>query len=537
MKTKWTFSCLFLPALLAAPLAAWGDDDHDHEEPHHKESLRAGHVDVLVLYDIPEGLHLALAAGEHGHGHEEGEPDHGDDHGHGDDHDNDHDHDHLSLAEAELVAGPAARQAAPEGPEWAFLGAAGRFVYLLPQAEQERLPFVGINTEELDGSTFLQSPEMRLTGLSGPGHFFLYQVDAFGSPQLYMDSSGDALDAYQPSVGTHVHMNWAFTEPGEYALTFELSATLADGTPVTSEPQVLHVHVTGHPTYLHEGHVDLQVTYEADHGLAFQFASDEPHHDQGEDGHEEESHDDADHGEDHEHASGMHPYDAVLLLGGPALYAVPDEPALAFLGTTGSTVYRISQQEMEGVPFLGWNTEELETALFSSPVTIELHHAEGPGTVFLYEVDAFGSGSVLWNSADPGEDELILDLGIHRHLHMAVTEAGHYTLELEAHADLVGGEEVHGSTVLMLQAGGTEGYYRHFHYPYPDWLETETGWKYVSYWPWVWNPEEAWLYASGSGVPGHLYYREASGNWIWTAPDIHPATYDFAVPGWRVWGQ
>jgi anchored repeat ABC transporter substrate-binding protein len=79
-----------------------------------------------------------------------------------------------------------------------------------------------------------RTAEVRLfpTQLTGPGDFFLYITDALGVPNIYWNSA----DGFGPSdvatlpVGAHTHLNWAFTEPGEYELT--LAASLdAGGTP------------------------------------------------------------------------------------------------------------------------------------------------------------------------------------------------------------------------------------------------------------------------------------------------------------------
>jgi surface-anchored protein len=223
--------------LVSAGYAAESDHDHDHD---HRMELREGHVDLLVLFEEEEGLHLALAAGEHDHHHEDDhdenhdprdDHDHHDDPDPGDEHDpgDDHDHEHIELADAVIVVGPAALAAVPAGAAFGFLGAAGDHVFVLPQAEAEHLPFLGLNTEELDAELFEGEVTLALAGVEGPGAFFLYQNDAFGQPDLLLDGRAGAGGSMRLPVGIHAHANWAFTWPGDYVLTFTLTATRQGG--------------------------------------------------------------------------------------------------------------------------------------------------------------------------------------------------------------------------------------------------------------------------------------------------------------------
>lgn len=526
-----TFVLAASAAFSATVLAGTGDA-HDHEDDaHHHVELREGHVDLLVLYEEDEGLHLAVAAGEHDHDEEA--------HGHEDDHGDEHNHEHESLEGVDIVAGPKAVTVAQGELPWSTSGQGNHFFYTFPQSEIEGLPFLGLNTEELDNAQFESGPTLTLTSVEGPGIFFLYQVDAFGEALVHMNSTDSGDDTVTLLLGTHVHMNWAFSEPGDYALTFEISATLAGGSPVVSEPQEVHFHIVGQPTYVHENHADIGLHYEADHGLAFTIAADEEtHHHEEEDDAHDHADDEHDHGDDeHDHGNEMHPADVVLLLGGFAVTEVPDNATYAFLGESGSLFYLAGQQESQGVPFIGWNTEELDPLVIGNP-TIELHGLSGPGNLFLYEVDAFGEATLLWNSTDAEEDTLELPVGTHRHLNLAVTVPGTYELELHAEASLVAGGEVHTHAVITLQAGGLEGYYGHFERTHPHWIEAEVGdWLYTPYWPWLWNPHQGWIHATGPGGPDHLYYRAEDDSWLYTSPGTFPWYWPFGTDDWLVWGE
>lgn len=433
-----------------------------------------------------------------------------------------------------IVAGPKAVQVTPDGPAWTFLGGGNRYLYVLPQSQMDGLPFLGLNSEALPAEAFAAAPTITLTSVEGPGDFFLYQVDAFGEPVVHMNSGAAGEDSYVLPLGTHVHMNWAFGEPGEYELTFEIRATLADDTQILSEPQVVHFHVVGHTTYIHEDHVDVGLHYEAGYGMHFYVAAGEHEHE-----HEEEhahEHEGEHEDEGHEHGEEMHPADVTFLLSGYAIMAVPEADELAFLGTAGTPVYLVGSQPAEGVPFLGWNTEELDPAVFTDNLLLELHGVDGPGDVFLWGVDAFGTVNLLWDSTNPGEDVMTMPAGIHSHYNLAVTQPGIYELDLHAKAILATGDEVHAETVLTFQAGGMEGYFGHFGRLAPNWIEAETGgWLYTADWPWLLSPEQGWLYAWGEGGPEHLYFRAEDSSWLWTAPGVFPYFWSFDATGWSTW--
>ncbi len=484
----------------------------------HREELREGHIDLLLLYEESEGLHMALAAGEHNHG---GSHQHGDE----------HIHEHLELDRAKIVAGPRAVQIIPQGQAWAFLGEADRFFYVLPQSSVDGVPFLGLNSEELEASQFASEPVLTLTNVEGPGDFFLYQVDAFGQPVVFMNSADAGPDTYTLPLGTHVHLNWAFSEPGEYKLTFVVNATMTGGIPVTSEPQVLSIHIVGQASFIHHGHADIGLGYEPEHGLHFFIAAEADHQHQ-------EGHSHAHQEGEHHAAEEKHPADTIFLFGGYSLWKVPDLADYSFLGAAGSTIYLSGQQLSEGVPFIGWNTEALDPSVFTGDIILELHEVAGPGTVFLYELDAFGKVTVLWNSADPAEDLLVLPAGLHRHLNLAVTAAGTYELAIHAKAQHITQGEMQAYTTITLQAGGLEGYFGHFKRPYPHWIWAETGgWFYTKAWPWLWSPDQQWVYAAGPGGPHHFYFRWNDNSWLWTAPTVFPHYWSFASHEWMTWSD
>ena len=97
------------------------------------------------------------------------------------------------------------------------LGTGTGDVWFLRQNNLPGTPFLGLGTEELDGS--FGSANFRLMAATGPGEFSLWQG---GFPNsIYWDTydgiGGD--DIITIGAGQHDHFNWGFTAPGVYELT------------------------------------------------------------------------------------------------------------------------------------------------------------------------------------------------------------------------------------------------------------------------------------------------------------------------------
>ncbi|HMP82093.1 MAG TPA: choice-of-anchor M domain-containing protein [Verrucomicrobiota bacterium] len=140
--------------------------------------------------------------------------------------------------DAVLVVGPAGQATVPAGSQWSFLGTTGSAYWQLPDSDTPGLPFLGIGAEEIGGGVFVDDLiTLTLTGWSGPGNFSLFTVDEFGDlATLWMGTHDgiSAADAIQVLAGGHSHYVWAFTQPGDYTLTFEASGTLVAGNTFTS---------------------------------------------------------------------------------------------------------------------------------------------------------------------------------------------------------------------------------------------------------------------------------------------------------------
>lgn len=130
-------------------------------------------------------------------------------------------------SDALLVVKSGALTTVPVGTQWSFLGSAGASTWILPKAQNPDLLFLGFGAEEIADGTFVNDQfTMALKGVSGPGTFAVFDNDTFGDPLLLMNS-GDGIslaDAVVFPSGTHSHVNWAFSAPGDYVVTFEASA-------------------------------------------------------------------------------------------------------------------------------------------------------------------------------------------------------------------------------------------------------------------------------------------------------------------------
>jgi hypothetical protein len=138
----------------------------------------------------------------------------------------------------------AARIELPEGFD--VFGPPGAPLWILPQSQEPNLLYLGFSAEGLPPGLLVNPLEIRVIRVSGPGHFFAWQADAFGSIALQVNSRDglSASDAFRPSIGGHEHRNVGFTTNGLYELGLQVSARPAGSeTNVVSEEIVLRFEV------------------------------------------------------------------------------------------------------------------------------------------------------------------------------------------------------------------------------------------------------------------------------------------------------
>ncbi|MEJ5258733.1 MAG: choice-of-anchor M domain-containing protein [Anaerohalosphaeraceae bacterium] len=100
----------------------------------------------------------------------------------------------------------------PDGSEWGFTGTgAGMPVWVLPQhhhhdeGDHDEIPFLGLGTEEIPLGVLLNDTvTLRASSVNGPGHFSLWQMDAFGMPVVYI-STFDPASANELTLPAGLH--------------------------------------------------------------------------------------------------------------------------------------------------------------------------------------------------------------------------------------------------------------------------------------------------------------------------------------------
>jgi hypothetical protein len=113
----------------------------------------------------------------------------------------------------DLFVEPGSKTTVPNNPFYNFLGAPGSDVWIVPQVINPNLLTVGLSAEEMPAGFFVNDTfELRVTGVSGPGAFALFQNDAFGVPRVFVNTRDglDADDRVPMFAGFHGHFNWAF---------------------------------------------------------------------------------------------------------------------------------------------------------------------------------------------------------------------------------------------------------------------------------------------------------------------------------------
>ena len=131
----------------------------------------------------------------------------------------------------------------PTNASYAFLGAAGDSVWVLPPVQNPKLLFLGFGAEEIESGVFVGNQvTMKLKAVDGPGAFSVFSIDGFGVPVVHMNS-GDGIDTNDVKslvTGSHEDFAWGFTQPGYYRVTFEASGTLVAGNEFTSSGDVTY---------------------------------------------------------------------------------------------------------------------------------------------------------------------------------------------------------------------------------------------------------------------------------------------------------
>lgn len=150
--------------------------------------------------------------------------------------------DEFGTDEVRIVVPGFTQTLRPVGAEWSPIGVlSGEPFWILSQSEAVGAPFVGFGTEEILAGDFVGDQlNLTLTNVvspSGLGHFSVFQTDLFGAPTFFASSTDglDGNDALTLNADDHFHANIAFSEVGEWLITFEASGVHAVDGFVTGE--------------------------------------------------------------------------------------------------------------------------------------------------------------------------------------------------------------------------------------------------------------------------------------------------------------
>lgn len=148
--------------------------------------------------------------------------------------------------------------------------------------------------------------------------------------------------------------------------------------------------------------------------------------------------------------------DVVFDVSDKAKQQLPADGGYEFTGAQpGQEVWVLPQTEVQGVPWLGWNTQSPALiAQASRGVTMEYLGHQGPGQMSMFlQAGGFEKPQELWNSAQPTPQDLWVDLNTHTHANWVFTEPGVHRVAMGVRVKLKDGSEKTTTKVLNFAVG------------------------------------------------------------------------------------
>ena len=126
------------------------------------------------------------------------------------------------------------------------------------------------------------------------------------------------------------------------------------------------------------------------------------------------------------------------------------------IAPAGTPVHMIGATQQQGVPWLGWSTQDPELLKqLDGPVTMSLNGFEGPGTKSTFLSGNFGSaGQKVFDSRSGGSFQV--PANTHQHSNWVFTAEGRYTLTIGWTARLKNGQQVSSESVLHFTVGNPD---------------------------------------------------------------------------------
>ncbi|MFF5225018.1 choice-of-anchor M domain-containing protein [Dactylosporangium sp. NPDC000521] len=131
------------------------------------------------------------------------------------------------------------------------------------------------------------------------------------------------------------------------------------------------------------------------------------------------------------------PASVVFKVPSQAAVTVPADPAYAFLGSPGSTVYVLPEVQDPALLWAGLATEELEPGVFAGDsVRIRFRQVLGPDGFSLFATDPAGAPLVAVDSENGLPDIVTLPVATHAHYNWAFERPGTYRIKVDVTARL-----------------------------------------------------------------------------------------------------
>ena len=140
----------------------------------------------------------------------------------------------------------------------------------------------------------------------------------------------------------------------------------------------------------------------------------------------------------HDESSDMEhkPSEALLQVGIESATVVPADARFSFLGTPGSRIFLLPQNQHPNLLFLGLAAEEIEKGVFDGDaIRLNLRSVKGPGDFYLYRTSGIlGNPVITFNSSDglSSEDSVLVPAGSHSDFNWAFTQPGDYSISIDA---------------------------------------------------------------------------------------------------------
>ncbi|WP_455952441.1 choice-of-anchor M domain-containing protein [Arcanobacterium haemolyticum] len=137
------------------------------------------------------------------------------------------------------------------------------------------------------------------------------------------------------------------------------------------------------------------------------------------------------------------------------ILTVPNDATYSFIKSDDQKVWVVPQQEIPGVVWLGWNTQDpAVTENVNGTVTLTYGGHDGPGqfTAFV-QAGNFGAPQLLWTSDKKEQQPIDVELHSHTHANWVFTKPGIHRVTLTAAATLNDGTTVSETKTLTFAVG------------------------------------------------------------------------------------